>query len=432
MPISVINYQQEDFAQRLRSLISKNSQASQELSLKVAQIIDRVKEHGDKEIIAICNQFDGSDFKSGQDLIVNSSGIKQAKNNIKAELLQAMQLAYQRIYDYHLRQMPQDFTYQDKLGNKLGNRWRAIDSVAAYVPGGTALYPSSVLMTVVPAVVAGVKNIVVTVPSVKGEINDCVLAACDICGIETIYKMGGTAAVAALAYGTQTINKVDKIVGPGNSFVALAKKQLFGQVGIDMLAGPSDILVIADNKANPNWIAADLLSQLEHGADSSAILVTDDVSLADSVSIAIDRLTAELSRKDIIAKSLKNSAIIIVNSLAEDAPKIADQIAPEHLEIITDNAENLAQKINNAGAIFLGEYSPEAIGDYVAGPNHTLPTMGTARFSGGLSVFDFLKRTSIIQCCKEGFKELQKATAILAETEGLEAHKLSVTIRDEN
>ncbi|MDA0901954.1 MAG: histidinol dehydrogenase [Proteobacteria bacterium] len=401
------------------------------LSAKVAQIIADVKENGDQAIINICNQFDKANFNDAADLLVNEEDIKQAVQRVNPDLLAALKLAYQRIYEYHSKQLPQDFEYEDDLGNKLGNRWQAIESMAVYVPGGTALYPSSVLMGAVPAIVAKVKNIVLTVPSFAGKIDDAVLAAAQICGIKTIYKMGGSAAIAALALGTKTVKKVDKIVGPGNSFVALAKKQLFGQVGIDMIAGPTDILVIADKNNNPDWIAADLLSQLEHGVDSKAILITDDAAFANLVNEEINKLSQTLSRQNIIKQSLLNSAIIIVDNLVNDAPAISNKVAPEHLEIIANDEQEISQKITNAGAIFLGKYSPEAMGDYIAGPNHTLPTMGTARFSSGLSIFDFLKRMSVISCSKEGFESLSKSTALLAQSEGFEAHKLSVTIRNE-
>jgi histidinol dehydrogenase len=284
-------------------------------------------------------------------------------------------------------------------------------------------------MGAVPAMVAGVEEIVMSTPSISGKISDSVLVAADLCGIKNIYKMGGATSIAALTFGTKTIAKVDKIVGPGNNFVALAKKQVFGEVGIYMIAGPTDVLIIADNKNKPEWIASDLLSQLEHGKDSRAILITDDKNFAKAVVNSLTKIKQNLSRLDIIKQSIKNSAIIIADDLENQATKIANEIAPEHLQIIAKNQDKIFSKITNAGAIFLGEYSPEAIGDYIAGPSHTLPTMATAKFSSGLSVFDFLKRISVIDCSKNGFEKLVKNAEILAKTEGFDAHQLSLSIR---
>ncbi len=430
MKAQIISFQDKNFSQKINQLICQNSSLDADLSAKVAEIINSVRKDGDESIIKICNLFDNSNFKKPADLLVSKAEISTAKKNIAPELLSALKLAYDRIYAYHKRQMPKSFEYEDEIGITLGNRWQAVSDAAVYVPGGTALYPSSVLMGAVPALAAGVKNIVIATPSHGGKIADSVLVAADLCGIKTIYKMGGAASIAALALGTVMIKKVDKIVGPGNSFVALAKKQLFGEVGIDMVAGPTDILIIADNKANPDFIAADFLSQLEHGVDSRAVLITDDFKFAELVNNSISNIAGKIARKEIIKQSLKNNGIIIiVKNLLQDAPEIANSFAPEHLEIVTKNPKKIAAKITNAGAIFLGEYSPEAIGDYVAGPSHTLPTMGTARFSSGLSVFDFLKRISVISCSKQGFKKLQKSAALIAENEGFEAHKLSITIR---
>jgi histidinol dehydrogenase len=331
--------------------------------------------------------------------------------------------------EYHKKQLPQDFSFEDSIGNSLGNIWKSIEKIAIYVPGGTASYSSSVLMNAVPAIAAGCKDIVMTTPSSKGKIDDAVLVAAQICGITTIYKTGGAAAIAGLAFGTNIIAKVDKIVGPGNSFVALAKKQLFGIVGIDMIAGPTDILIIADKNNNPDWVAADLLSQLEHGTDSSSILISDDEKFADLVNESLQKIAPTLSRIKIIEKSIEKSALIVVEDLIQDGSKIANQIAPEHLEIMTSHPKEILNRIKNAGAVFLGKYSPEAIGDYIAGPSHTLPTTGTSRFSSGLSVFDFLKRMSVIDCSKEGFLGLQKDAALIAKSEGFSAHELSLTIR---
>lgn len=429
MTIKIISYKNQNFSAEVLKLIENNSQIDEAKEKLVAKIINDVRKHGDKAIVELCNKFDGTKFKSGSDLIVKQSEFNQAKKNLDKQVVKALELAFARIYEYHKKQLPNNFIGEDAVGNQLGNIWKPIEKIAIYVPGGTALYPSSVLMNAVPAIVAGCNDIVMTTPSHNGKINDAVLVAAEICGINTVYKTGGAAAIAALAYGTENIGSVDKIVGPGNSFVALAKKQLFGIVGIDMIAGPTDILVIADKKNNPDWIAADLLSQLEHGTDSRAILITDNENFAKAVQASSAKLIKKLSRAKIIEESSKKSAIIVVRNLKEDGASIANNIAPEHLEIATDKPEKILNHINNAGAVFLGQYSPEAIGDYIAGPSHTLPTIGTARFSSGLSVFDFLKRMSIIHASEKGFKKLQKDAALLAEIEGLDAHKLSITIR---
>lgn len=429
MKIKTISHKNKNFSSEVSKLITSNCEIDEAKEKLVAKIIQDVRKNGDQAIIDLCNKFDGTNFKKGSDLLVSKAEFNQAKKNIDKKVVSALELAFERIHDYHKLQLPDNITGEDKYGNKLGNIWRTIQKVAIYVPGGTALYPSSVLMNAVPAIVSGCSDIVMATPTHKGKLNDAVLVAAEICGIKTIYKTGGAAAIAALALGTKTINPVDKIVGPGNSFVAIAKKQLFGAVGIDMIAGPTDILVIADKDNNPDWIAADLLSQLEHGIDSRSILITDNESFAKAVEASIEKLTKKLSRAKIINESIKKSAIIIVKNLKEDGSEIANKIAPEHLEIATAKPQQILEKINNAGAVFLGKYSPEALGDYIAGPSHTLPTSGSARFSSGLSVFDFLKRMSIIEASEKGFKKLQNDAALLAEIEGLDAHKLSITIR---
>lgn len=394
----------------------------------VNEIIAQVQKSGDKALISYSNKFDKTNFKKAADLLVTKAEINAAEKALKKDVKDALKKAFTRIKNYHEKQLPKDFRFKDKEGVELGNIWRAIDSIGVYVPGGTASYPSSVLMSAVPGIVAKVKEISICAPTTAGKINPAVLFAAKLCGIEKIYKVGGAQAIAALAYGTSTISKVDKIVGPGNSYVATAKKILFGEVGIDMIAGPTDVTIIADKNANPNWIAADALSQLEHGTDSKAFVITDDKNFALKISTAITLLKSELSREKIIEKSLENSAIFVVKNL-EDAIHIANFIAPEHLEIAVKNAEKFLPKIQNAGAVFLGNYSPESIGDYMAGPSHTLPTSASAKFSSGLSVFDFLKRISLISCDKQSFEKLAKATSILAECEGLTAHKLSIEIR---
>jgi histidinol dehydrogenase len=402
--------------------------AEKDVSATVLAITKEVKKNGDKALISYSNKFDKTSFKSSADLLVSSKEIANSEKLLEKDVKEALKMAYQRIFDYHKKQLPKDFNFQDAAGVKLGNIWRTIDPIGVYVPGGTASYPSSVLMSAVPALVAGVSEIVMCAPTSAGKINPAVLFAAKICGIKKIYKIGGAQAIAALTYGTKTVQKVDKIVGPGNSYVATAKKILFGEVGIDMIAGPTDVTIIADANNNSNWIAADALSQLEHGPDSKAIIITDDKNFALKISASIASLMPKLSRQKIIERSLENSAILVVKNL-EDAANIANFIAPEHLEIATKNPQKFLPRIKNAGAIFLGNYSPEVIGDYIAGPSHTLPTSSSAKFSSGLSVFDFLKRISLISCDKKSFTKLAKAASTLAKCEGLDAHKLSIDIR---
>lgn len=409
---------------KLDSLSEKNSQ----IEKVTKEIISEVLKNGDEALIAYSNRFDKTNFKAAKDFLVSEKEISEAEKNTPKEVRDALKVAFSRIKKYHQKQLPKDFKFKDEAGVVLGNHWRAIESIGVYVPGGTASYPSSVLMSVVPALVAGVEEIVICAPSSSGEINPAVLFAAKICGAKKIYKIGGAQAIAALAYGTKTISKVNKIVGPGNAFVASAKKFLFGEVGIDMIAGPTDIAIIADKNSKPDWIAADALSQLEHGEDSKAFVITDDENFAKKISQSVLLQKEKLPRRKIIDQSIKNSAIFVVKNL-DSAAEIVNKIAPEHLEIATKNPQKFLPKIKNAGAIFLGNYTPEAIGDYIAGPSHTLPTEGTAKFSSGLSVFDFLKRISLISCDQKSFTKLAGATSILAACEGLDAHKLSVDIR---
>ncbi len=405
---------------------------AKKLSLKyedvAREIILHVKKNGDEALIEYSNRFDKTHFCTAQDFIVNEKEIDQAKKNIDKNVYEALQMAYRRIVSYHKKQLPEDFSYQDEEGVELANIWRSIKTIGVYAPGGSASYPSSVLMCAAPAIVAGVKDIILTVPSNGQKISDAVLVAADICGIKKIYKIGGAQAIAAMCYGTSTIDKVDKIVGPGNAYVAAAKKILYGEVGIDMIAGPTDVTIICDDDNNANWIAADALSQLEHGPDSKAYIITDNKEFARKIIESIAHLSKNLPRRFVIEKSLENSAIFIIKDIAQSVD-IANFIAAEHLEISCKNAKKLVEKINNAGAIFVGKYTPESIGDYIAGPSHTLPTEGTSRFASGLSVYDFLKRISLISCNKDSFDKLAKAASDLAASEGLDAHKLSIDIR---
>ncbi|MSP33633.1 MAG: histidinol dehydrogenase [Rickettsiales bacterium] len=408
--------------------LTTSKKADSSIVKQVEKIIATTKKDGDKALISYSNKFDKAQFSKAQNFIVNKKEIDAAIKNISPKTFASLQMAYARIFDYHKKQLPEDFLYKDTQGVTLGNSWRAIESIGVYAPGGTASYPSSVLMCAVPAIVAGSKNIKLCAPSESGKLSDAVLVAAHICGIKEIYKIGGAQAIAALAFGTKSIKKVDKIVGPGNSFVATAKKILYGKVGIDMIAGPTDITIICDSDNNPAWIAADALSQLEHGPDSKAFIITDDKKFAQKIIVEIDNFKSKLPRKNIIEKSLKNSAIFVIKNLAQSV-HLSNFIAPEHLEIACKNSKDFFAQINNAGAVFLGKYSPESIGDYIAGPSHTLPTEGTARFASGLSVYDFLKRISLISCDKNSFAKIAESASILAECEGLMAHKLSIDIR---
>lgn len=404
------------------------NESSIEIQKTAQKIINEVKIEGDNKIIELTNKLDRCNFKKINDLIVSDSEFAESEKLTSREVRSALKLARDRIKNYHQKQLTKDFKFRDEKGVVLGNIWKAVESVGIYAPGGTASYPSSVLMSAIPAIVAGVKNIILCAPSDAGKINPATIYAAKICGIKKIYKVGGAQAIAAMAFGTKKIPKVNKIVGPGNSYVASAKKLLFGEVGIDMIAGPTDVTVIADKSSNPNWIAADILSQLEHGTDSRSFVITDCADHAKEIVKSVDKLKKELPRLRIINESIKGSKIFVIDKIS-DSVNLANKIAPEHLQVVSKNKGIKIKDITNAGAIFIGEYTPEAIGDYLAGPSHTLPTSGTAKFSSGLSVYDFLKRISLISCDKKSFLNLSKPTSILAECEGLSAHKLSVEIR---
>ena len=420
-----------------KEFIKNSRQQDINVSEAVIDIIENVKNNGDKSIIEYCNKFDDAKFESPQDFLVTKEEISNAYQNIDKNLLNSLKQAKKRILAYHKKQMPKNLSYRDKSGVKLGNIWKPIEKVAVYAPGGTASYPSSVLMSALPAIVAGSKNITLFTPAKKGIINDAIIVSADLCNIKNIFKIGGAQAIAGACYGTKTINKFDKIVGPGNNFVTTAKRMLFGQIGIDMIAGPTDLTIIVEfkeakdgsnNLCSPDWVAIDAISQLEHGEDSKIFIITNDYKFALKIANSLIENAKKMPRFNIIEHSLKNSAIIVVENI-NDAPEIVNIISPEHLQIITNNAEKIAGKINNAGAIFLGQYSPEAIGDYIAGPSHTLPTEGSSRFSSGLSVFDFLKRISLISCNKNSFNKIAKYGVEIARAEGLYAHQLSLEIR---
>lgn len=417
-----------DFEARFRALLAMKREVSDDVGRAVKDIIDAVIAEGDDAVIRFTEKFDG--------LALNAATLRIADAEIDAAMAQcapdavdALRLARERIEAYHVKQKPRDEMFTDAAGVTMGYRHTAIEAAGLYVPGGTASYPSSVLMNAVPARVAGVPRIVMVVPAPKGVLNPLVLAAAKIAGVDEIYRIGGAQAVAALAYGTKTIAPVAKIVGPGNAYVAAAKRRVFGTVGIDMIAGPSEVVIMADQDANPDWIAADLLAQAEHDTAAQSILVTPSAALADAVSTAVERQLSTLPRATIAGASWRDfGAIIIVPSLEEAVPLI-DRLAPEHLEIETEHPERLAALVRNAGSIFLGAHTPEAIGDYVGGPNHVLPTARSARFSSGLGVPDFMKRTSLLKCSPDALRTLGPAAIALGRAEGLDAHARSVAIR---
>ncbi|WP_020186781.1 histidinol dehydrogenase [Methylopila sp. 73B] len=417
-----------DFEARFAALLAMKREVSEDVDAAVAAILDEVRRNGDAALIELSKRFDRVDLEA-VGLQVTDAEIDAAAADCDPETLKALTFARDRIESHHRRQMPANETYRDDIGVELGHRWTALDSVGLYVPGGTAAYPSSVLMNAVPAKVAGVDRLAMVVPAPDGKLSPLVLAAAKLAGVDEVFRVGGAQAIGALAYGTATIKPVAKIVGPGNAYVAAAKRRVFGAVGIDMIAGPSEVLVIADRTGNPDWIAADLLAQAEHDASAQSILITDDAGLADSVEAAVERQLAVLPRKDIAGASWREFGAIILVGQIDEATALADRIAPEHLEIVAEDADDLSDAIRHAGAIFLGAHTPEAIGDYVGGSNHVLPTARTARFASGLGVLDFLKRTSILRCGPEQLKALGGAAIKLGEAEGLHAHARSVSIR---
>jgi histidinol dehydrogenase len=417
-----------NFEERFQDLLGMKRESAADVNDAVAEIIARVRAEGDAALIDLTKKFDHVDL-SETGIAVSPAEAEAAQAHVDAKTLDALKLAHARILDHHRRQLPENETYTDQSGVELGQRWTPVSSAGLYVPGGTASYPSSVLMNAVPAKVAGVERLVMVVPAPRGELNPLVLVAAALSGVDEIYRVGGAQAVAALAYGTETIRPVVKIVGPGNAYVAAAKRQVFGAVGIDMVAGPSEVVVIADRDNDPAWIAADLLAQAEHDTAAQSILITDDTDFARGVIKAVESQLATLPRAGTARASWDEfGAVILVQSL-DDAPAIADRLAPEHLEIATDDPDALAARIHDAGAIFIGRYTPEVIGDYVAGTNHVLPTARSARFASGLGVIDFMKRTSLLKLDAESLKALGPAAMTLARAEGLDAHRRSVAIR---
>lgn len=427
MPV-VLDSADASFDRDFNELLSQKRENDPQVDADVSAIISQVRSDGDEALIALTSKFDRLDL-TPETIAFSAREIDDAITSVPEEERAALETAAERIRSYHERQLPEDAYWTDAQGAELGWRWTAIEAAGLYVPGGLASYPSSVLMNAIPAVVAGVSRLAICAPTPDGAVNPLVLLAARLSGVETIYRIGGAQAIAALAYGTASVAKVDKITGPGNAWVAAAKRQVFGQVGIDMIAGPSEILVIADKNNNPDWIAVDLLSQAEHDASAQSILITDDAAFGTSVARAVDVRLETLERRDIAGASWRDfGAIIVVQDISE-AIALSDRIAPEHLEICTTDAERVAQKIKHAGAIFIGAWTPEAIGDYVGGPNHVLPTARSARFSSGLSVLDFMKRTTLSRMTPAALNAIGPAAETLAKSEGLEAHGLSVRLR---
>jgi histidinol dehydrogenase len=416
------------FPNAFAQLLAAKREVSEDVDQAVRAIIEDVVARGDEALIEYTRRFDSLDLAAGA-LRITDEEINAAEAQCSREELDALALARERIEVFHRAQRPQDSMTTDALGVTLGWRWTAIESVGLYVPGGRASYPSSVLMNAVPAKVAGVPRIAMVVPTPRGETNPLVLAAARLAGVDEIFRVGGAQAIAALAYGTASIEPVTKIVGPGNAYVAAAKRRVFGQVGIDMIAGPSEVLILADRHANPDWIAADLLAQAEHDPAAQSILVTDSADLADAVERAVERQLETLPKAEIAGASWRDYGAIILIDRLENAIPLVDRLAPEHLEIETENPEALADRVRNAGSIFLGSHTPEAIGDYVGGPNHVLPTARSARFSSGLGVLDFMKRSSILKCDPGALRALGPAAIALGRAEGLEGHARSVAIR---
>jgi histidinol dehydrogenase len=417
-----------DFAQRFRAFLDTKREVSAEVDTVVRAIVADVAARGDRALRDCTQRFDRFDLDS-VGLRVTQEEMTAALKGCERKALDAVEFARDRIEVFHRRQVPQDDRFTDALGVELGWRWTAIEAVGLYVPGGTAAYPSSVLMNAVPAKVAGVPRLVMVVPAPGGVLSPLVLAAAKLAGIDEIYRIGGAQAIAALAYGTETIAPVAKIIGPGNAYVAAAKRIVYGKVGIDMIAGPSEVLILADSTGNADWIAADLLAQAEHDASAQAVLITDDEKLAGAVERAVESELIRLARGIVAGASWRDfGAVVVVRDLDEALP-LVDAIAPEHLEIAAADAERLARRVRNAGAIFIGAHTPEAIGDYVAGSNHVLPTARSARFSSGLGVLDFMKRTSIVKCGPEQLRALADAAITLGTAEGLDAHARSVAIR---
>lgn len=427
MPLR-LNTIDNNFDAAFFEFLGANREAAENVDAAVADILSAVRKRGDDAVLEYTERFDRMVLDTDA-MRFTAEEIREAKKACDTVTLGALNLAADRIRAFHAKQLPVGLDYVDDDGIRLGARWMPLSAVGLYVPGGTAAYPSSVLMNAIPAKVAGCNRVVIVVPTPDGIINPLVLAAAEIAGVTEMYRIGGAQAVGALAYGTRTIPAVDKITGPGNAYVAAAKRQVYGTVGIDMIAGPSEIVVVADGENDPDWIAADLLSQAEHDESAQSVLITDDAAFAERVSDAVDRQISMLDRREIADKSWSNNGALIVVENMDEAVSLVDRFAPEHLELAVSDADTLAMKVNHAGAIFLGRYAPEAIGDYIAGPNHVLPTSRSARFSSGLGVLDFMKRTTFVGCDADSLAKIGSSVVTLAKAEGLGAHARSVMIR---
>ena len=430
--MKIINTKDNNFEEEFEAILARAKSDIKGVSSIVMNIIDEIVVEGNTALKRHIQKFDKWEVKSDEDLMINPDDMKKAYENIDEKLRAALHTAYDRIKNYHEKQLPKSWLDFESNGTILGQKVSAVDRAGLYIPGGKAAYPSSLLMNAIPAIVAGVKEIVVCTPTPDNEVNELLLAACHLCGIKKAYKVGGASAIAAMAYGTQTIPKVDVITGPGNIFVATAKKLVFGEVNIDMIAGPSEIGILADETAKPHYLAIDLLSQAEHDEMASSIMITTCDEVAQLTSNEVEAYLKTLSRETIARKSIEDRGAIIVASSMEEAIELMNEIAPEHLEVMTKNAFELLPYIKHAGAIFLGENTPEPIGDYLAGPNHTLPTGSTAKFYSPLNVENFMKKSSIINFSKNAINELGEACALLADTEGLTAHAKAVRVRLEN
>jgi len=427
--IRVMNTTDAGFEKQLEQLLAWESVSDGAVNATVNEIIDNIRRRGDEALLEYTNRFDGWQAESAADLEIPLSRLEQAWNTIPADQQRALEHAAERVRRYHEKQKGDSWSYTEEDGTLLGQQVTPLDRVGLYVPGGKAAYPSSVLMNALPAKVAGVAELIMVVPTPSGELNELVLAAAHICGVDKVFAVGGAQAVAALAYGTESIPPVDKVVGPGNIYVATAKRAVFGQVGIDMVAGPSEILVVCDGKTNPDWVAMDLFSQAEHDEDAQSILVCPDADFIEQVKASIDKLLPTMEREPIIATALRERGALIACKDMDEACKLANYIAPEHLELSVDDPEALLAKIRHAGAIFMGRYTSEPLGDYCAGPNHVLPTSRTARFSSPLGVYDFQKRSSLIMVSKAGSETLGRTASVLARGEGLTAHARSAEYR---
>jgi histidinol dehydrogenase len=427
--MKILSSKSDSFKAEFNEILGRGKMDMSNVSHIVGGIIDEIKEQGDEALNRHIQKFDKWEVSREKPLKITTQEMADAYTQMDDNLKEALHLAYDRIKSYHQKQMPKSWLDFSDNGNVLGQKVTAVDRAGLYIPGGKAAYPSSLLMNAIPAIVAGVENIVVCTPTPDGEINALLLAALHLCGIKDAYKVGGASAIAAMAYGTESIPKVDVITGPGNIFVATAKKMVYGEVNIDMIAGPSEIGIISDDKANPDYLAIDLLSQAEHDEMASSLMITTSKKVAKETSKAVEKALTTLSRQEIARESIeKRGAIIVVDSL-DEATILMNEIAPEHLELMVENPFELLPKIKHAGAIFMGAYTPEPIGDYMAGPNHTLPTGGTAKFYSPLNVENFLKKSSIISMSAQGIDEIGEACALLAKTEGLDAHEKSVQIR---